>query len=677
MNVHTNLAINGDAGADPALQSVDARMIALIARIRSFEKKLLDLFAEGKLSGTTHTCIGQEVCAASLYAHVDPERDAVFTNHRCHGHFLAYGGPMKALMAEIMGKEGGVCLGRGGSQHLFYKRFFSQGIQGGSLPIAAGYAWLLRRREPGAIVIAHIGDGTLGEGVLYETLNLISLLNLPLLIVLENNGVAQSTDTATTTAGDIAARFSAFGIEVDRRSAYEPIPLWEHLGKVVAGVRKGRPFVQVLDTYRLMAHSKGDDVRPKVDLDRAWSRDHLSQRIAAADPVAIAASERAEVEVELALAELEDAPTQSLVDDAVHAAPSRALFESSADLIVTQDHPAAKVRIAELLNRSLRVALQKDADFVFLGEDIADPYGGAFKVSKGLSSDFSERVISTPISEAALVGFAKGVALAGGRSVAEIMFGDFVTLGTDQIVNQAAKAHHMYGSAVSVATTIRVPSGGYRGYGPTHSQSLERMFCGTPGLKVIALSRRHEAERLLSAATLGDPNPVLFVENKSLYPLMPATEAPLGFRFVPRPSDAPDDYPALHYTSAMPGSIAQATVVTYGGLTDIVEEAMGQLLVEDELDFDYVILTQLYPFRPAALRDSVARTGRLVTIEEGPAAYGIGAEVIASLSTVAAKVARVGAAEIPIPNSRAQERTMLPSVAAVVAAVRRVMQAKS
>ncbi len=667
--------------AESARAARRTRMIRRIARIRCFEQKLLALFSAGKLFGTTHTTIGQEVVAAALYEHVDATRDAVFTNHRCHGHFLAYGGSMQALMAEIMGKEGGVCGGRGGSQHLCHERFFSQGIQGASMPIAAGYAWMLKRRREGGIAVIHIGDGTLGEGVVYESLNFAKIAKVPLLVILEHNAVAQSTATADTTAGDVAERFGAFGLDVDRRSADEPESLSDHLAEVVSSVRQGRPAVQILDTFRLMAHSKGDDDRPKEQIQSAWKRDYFAGLLENKDPVAIAAREAAVHEVESIADRLEETPLAKLdLNAATLADPARPLFDSSAALLPARPatRPSAanagNSRINERLGEGLRDCLQSEGELLFLGEDIADPYGGAFKVSRGLSTQFPDQVFSTPISEAAIVGFANGVALAGGKAVAEIMFGDFATLAVDQIVNQAAKMHHMYAGKATVPLVVRLPSGGYRGYGPTHSQSLERMFCGTPGLKVVAISRRHDPAIVLKAATIDDPNPVVFVENKLLYSLPPHLQPPRGFRFIPQMPQRPGDYPPLNYASAEPEVKADCTVVAYGGLTDKVEAAMEQLILQHEWEFDYFVLTQLHPLDPTTIQESVAVSGRLVTVEEAPESYGIGAEVAASVVEAGrpTRVARVGARPMPIPNSRVQEDEALPSVERIVAAIKRV-----
>lgn len=651
-------------------------IIKTIARIRAFEQALLELFSQGKLFGTTHTCIGQEVCAAALYGHLDREHDVVFSNHRCHGHFLAFGGSMEALLAEIMGKEGALCGGRGGSQHLCDGRFFSQGVQGQSMPIATGYAYQMKRNVTQGIVIAHIGDGTLGQGIVYESLNIASILDVPLLVVVEHNGIAQSTNTDNTTAGNVQSRFEAFGIETDRRKADDPVSLAEYLGSVIARVRSGRPFVQILDTFRLMAHSKGDDNRQPELIAQAWRDDWFAKLLDKKDPIATEEMQNAVEEVSNIIESLNRASSVSLGCVDTFASPQAPLIESSHEIIynnTANDLPPK--RINQLLNDALEQLLAADKNTMLIGEDIADPYGGTFKVTRSLLSKYPEQVFSTPISEAAIVGFGSGLALAGCRGVIEIMFGDFITLATDQIVNQAAKIFFMYGQKVNVPITVRVASGGYRGYGPTHSQCLETMYCQTPGLKVIALSRRHDPGALITAA-VADPNPVLFIENKLLYALRPNTGAPDGFRFVPSLSAGPGDYPPLVFTTCQAGQNADVTVVTYGGLTDMVENAMETLILEEELEFDYIILSQLCPMCVDEIAASVQKTTRLLVVEEGYAAHGIGPEVLArvledniDMKNKNIRFGRVACQPMPIPNARDLELQVLPNAGKIAQAI--------
>jgi 2-oxoisovalerate dehydrogenase E1 component len=193
-------------------------------RIRRVEEKFLELFSEGKLNGTVHTCVGQEFSAVAFAGQLK-KKDFIFSNHRCHGHYLSFTGDTRGLLAELLGKASGTCGGIGSSQHLCKDNFFSNGIQGGIVPVAAGYALGNKLKDNGAIGIVFIGDGTLGEGALYETMNIISKWKIPLLIVCENNRYAQSTPQSVNLAGDITARAAAFGIKTFKGDTWEPEPL--------------------------------------------------------------------------------------------------------------------------------------------------------------------------------------------------------------------------------------------------------------------------------------------------------------------------------------------------------------------------------------------------------------------------------------------------------------------
>jgi len=265
-------------------------------RIRRFEETVLDEFKRGVFSGTTHTYIGQEANASGVI-HSLQEQDVIVTNHRCHGHFLAYGGEMRALFAELMGKATGVCGGRGGSQHLHWRNLYSNGVQGGIVPIAAGMAMAEKRKSSRAVTVVFVGDGTLGQGVVYESLNMASLWSLPLLIVVENNHIAQTTPTSTTLAGSIHARFEAFGIsalQLDTSDVSEIQPL---ASEVLKQVREtDRPHALILNTTRFGPHSKGDDTR---------SVDEVEKMKAERDPLRISAARLESAQLSAIHAEVE------------------------------------------------------------------------------------------------------------------------------------------------------------------------------------------------------------------------------------------------------------------------------------------------------------------------------------------------------------------------------------
>lgn len=231
--------------------------------IRRTEELILDMFSRGELNGTTHTCIGQEANAVGIIGQLNNKKDFLISNHRCHGHYLAFGGSLEGLLAEILGHETGICGGRGGSQHLWHNNFFSNGIQGGGLAITCGIALANNLQKHDGIATVCIGDGTLGQGILYETFNMASLWNLPVLFILENNEYAQSTPASIGVAGSMAKRAEAFGISYDEISSTDVEDIYAFGKSAINYVQnKKRPFLALVNTVRLAAHSKGDDTRP-------------------------------------------------------------------------------------------------------------------------------------------------------------------------------------------------------------------------------------------------------------------------------------------------------------------------------------------------------------------------------------------------------------------------------
>lgn len=242
--------------------------------IRRTEEAILNLFSNGKIPGTTHTCIGQEANAAGFIGGLSPARDYVISNHRNHGHFLAFGGTPELLLAEVMGREEGVCGGRGGSQHIKHGRFLSNGVQGGGAPVACGLA-LGEKMTNGGVVVYCLGDGTLGEGAVYEAANMAALWAVPMIFLIENNGIAQTTFATHGVAGDMMARGAAFGLEAHRLTSTDvsEISIWAN--GLIATARRGNPVWAVIDTIRLGPHSKGDDTRDSSELAMLKLRDPL------------------------------------------------------------------------------------------------------------------------------------------------------------------------------------------------------------------------------------------------------------------------------------------------------------------------------------------------------------------------------------------------------------------
>jgi len=676
--------LNASASAPAELLPLYARMLL----IRRFESALEAEYATGELAGTFHSSVGQEAVAVGVTAALEP-RDWVVSNHRGHGHFLARGGAAAELAAELFGRTSGVCRGRGGTQHLASRRlrFLANGIAGGGLPVAAGLALAEKLAASGALAGCFFGDGAANTGAAHEALNLAAAWRLPVLFVCENNGWAMGTRPELVSGEpEIWRRGAAYRIPAAVVDGNDLEAVLSAARAAVARVRAGEgPQLLECRTYRLRGHSKSDRAayRPAAELAAAESREPLRRLRARLAALGVAPAEldrlerEAAAEVARAVEAARAAPlggAAATLDPPLYATPLAALpadapERRSDDPTVARPTPAGpapgwrETSYSEALRQALVEELERDERVFLLGEDLG-VYDGAFKVTRGLLARFGpERVRDTPISEAAIVAAAAGAALAGRRPVAELMFMDFLFLALDALANGAAKFHHVYAGQLAVPLVVRMPAGGYRGYGATHSQSLEARLLGIPGLKVVAPATPREARGLLKSA-IRDDDPVVVVEHKLLYAekgLVPEAEelVPLGRARLVRPGK---DLTLVAHSYMVKLALAAAEALAAGGI-----------------EAEVLDLRSLVPLDVAAIAASAARTGRLVTVEEGVTEGGIGAEVAAAVQELAfgyleAPILRVGARALPLPAAADQERAVLPGVAEIVAAARRVME---
>jgi pyruvate/2-oxoglutarate/acetoin dehydrogenase E1 component len=335
------------------------------------------------------------------------------------------------------------------------------------------------------------------------------------------------------------------------------------------------------------------------------------------------------------------------------------------------------ITVANATNQALHAIFESDPRVHLLGEDLLDPYGGAFKISKGLSTRWPDRVITTPISEAAFVGICGGMALRGLRPVAEIMFGDFICIPFDQIVNQISKFRMMSNNRARCPVVVRTPMGGRRGYGPTHSQSLEKFFAGVPGLRVIAISPFHEIESFYREAICDSEDPVVLIENKVMY----------GRQSRPAKGGRMEDFAARVSTGPAPTLTfslvdferADVSVITYGGSAEIAMEVAWKLLMEEEIAVEVVVLGSLSPLPIEDICESAGRSRRVITAEEGARRLGIGAEIASQVSdrlwgSLLQPVKRVAALDYIIPNSKPLEDYALPSAHSLESAVMEMLR---
>lgn len=647
---------------DPLSQFPDAIELALTIRLT--EERLLRLFSEGKLFGTVHTCIGQEFVGVAVARALQPQ-DTLFSNHRCHGHFLSYCGNIVGLVGEIMGKSIGVCGGRGGSQHLQQDNFYSNGILGGTTPVSAGLALGHKLKRTGGIAVVFIGDGTLGEGVLYESMNVASKWELPLLFVQENNGYAQSTNQKQTLAGDICARAESFGISTAHDDTWNWRGLFDGIAESVNRVRaERRPRFHRVDTFRLMAHSKGDDNRPEEEIRPFRERDPINRMMQqyADDPRWRRLLEVIGRRVDAAVARAEAAPFDAADFAPAATPPVQRHWE---------ERPFDRERIVASVRRALDEALRQRPEVVVLGEDIESPYGGAFKCTDGLSTRYPDRVLNTPISEAAITGLGNGLALSGLLPVVEIMFGDFMTLTADQWINHAAKFRFMFNGKVSVPLIVRTPMGGKRGYAATHSQSLEKHFIGVPGTQVLCLHHRYLPARLYQDLFESIDRPTLVIENKTLYGHYAGSEPPEGYRLL-------FDDGTFPTARIQPSAPADLTMVAIGGMSLEAEQAALRLFEEQEVLVDLFLPTRLYPFDVAVLAESLTRSKRLLVAEEGQGFVSLSGEILAQAAErfgdLPLRCGRVCATPNAIPAARPLEERCLPGADAIVARALELMR---
>jgi len=320
------------------------------------------------------------------------------------------------------------------------------------------------------------------------------------------------------------------------------------------------------------------------------------------------------------------------------------------------------ITFTQIIRETLAAEMRRDSSVFLMGEDIG-VYGGAFGVTRGLIAEFGPaRVRDTPISEQALTGIAIGAAAAGLRPVIEIMFMDFITLAVDQLVNMAAKLHPIYG--LNCPLVVRAPPGAGRGYGATHSQSLERLFTGIPGIKIAAPSNASDASGLLQSS-IRDNNPVLFLEHKLLYPLRFETTddlpppLPLGFAKVIREG-------------------TDVTLVTWSYMTHLAQQAAARL-AQDGIETEIVDLLSLCPLDIDTVVESAKNTGRVIIVEEGPKTGGFAAEIAAQIMERAydyleKPVRRLASPDFPVPSAKNLEAACLPTVADIAALARELVE---
>lgn len=648
-------------------------MVRAMIRIRVFEDHLARAFAAGDLpTEAIHLSTGQEATAVGACMALDPH-DTIVTTHRGHGHMLAKGADAEAMLAEIYGKATGLCHGKGGSMHVTQATIGAlgaNGIVGASSLIATGAALAAKLSGRASVSVAFLGDGATNQGMTHEAMNFAAVFDLPVVFVVENNQYGEFTPldrhTRAVRLSDRAVAYGIPGMRVDGNDAEE---VFDAVSRAVARARNGDgPTLVECLTYRWRGHMEGEEVVYRTPEEIASWRaldpiSMLSKRLEARQILSdeVVAEIRREVEDDLAeiARRVKDAPEPplSILYDHVYAPEPAALYNPTMIPPESRD-----ITYSDALREALVEELERDDRVFLLGEDVTQ--GGYFAVTRGLEERFPGRILDTPISEYAIVGSAVGAAIAGRRPVAEILFSDFLTCCMDPLINQAAKLRYMAGGQYALPLVVRTPGGAGLGMAAQHSQSLEPLLTGIPGLIVIAPATAADAKGLLKAA-IRSSNPVLFFEHKLLY--LQTGPVPKGEYIVPIG------------TAAVVREGVDATVVAVGAMVWHALSA-AESLAADGVEVEVVDIRTLVPLDTETILRSVAKTGRLVTAEEAPRVHGFGAEITARVvehlppSRLKAPVRRVGAAHVPIPYAKNLEQVATPGEAEIVEAVRRVIE---
>ena len=664
-----------------------------IMEIRAFENNISSLLGRDLLKGASHLYAGSEAVAVGAISAMR-EDDLVTSTHRGHGHAHAHGDThaktpeekqthFNKMMAEVLGKSGGYCKGKGGSMHIAdvdHGNLGATGIVAGNLPVAVGAALAQKLQGSDKVVLCFLGDGASNSGNFHESLNMASIWDLPVVFVVENNLYGMSVPFAKVSKlPNVADRACAYGIPGEVVDGMDALAVRGAVQKAIAHARRGKgPSIVEAKTYRYFGHSHSDPraYRTKEEEQAYKDRDPiliLSQELKAvgmlSDEEMEAINDEVKSKLKKAMAFSENSPTPdpSELETDVYA-PSIFTVKDVEDEAKLRDQVRAdlamrQISYAEAIQEALREEMQRDEHVFIMGEDVG-LYGGAYGATRNLFNEFGEwRVIDTPISEAAIGGAAVGAAMAGMRPVAEIMYVDFSPLCMDQIANQGAKNRYMFGGKTSVPMVVRTEGGAGRAIAAHHSQSLESLWTHFPGIYVIMPATPYDVKGLLKAA-IRDNNPVIFIEHKMLYKTKgPVPEGeyliPLGSADVKR-------------------SGKDITIATYSRQV-LNALSAAEILAKEGIDVEVVDLRSLKPLDTQTLIDSVKKTGRFVGVTEAYENTSFINEVMAVVNEQAfdwldAPMQRVAAANVPVPRSEVLEDLAIPNVQRIVDTCRKVMR---
>ncbi len=630
---------------------------------RMIEEKMLVLLRQGKIS-KWFSGIGQEAIAvgATMALH---DNEWIMPLHRNLGVFTTRNMPLNKLFMQWQGNKDGYSKGRERSFHFGSKDHHVCGMishLGPQLAIADGVALAYKLRKENKVSLAFSGEGGTSEGDFHEALNTAAVWDLPVIFIIENNGYGLSTPSSDQfRCESLVDKAIGYGMEAVKIDGNNILTVYD----TIKGVRdycikNKKPYLVECMTFRMRGHEEASGVKyvPKHLFEEWEQKDPLknyeswliNENIFNNDKIAaIRAELKEKIEAELSMAytapPIVPDTEEELRDVFAPVTPKRSLIINNSDVEYKPDNATDNVKFISAISDALNLSLQHHPELVIMGQDIAE-YGGAFKVTEGFVEKYGKgRIRNTPLCESAIVGSALGLSLEGIKSVMEMQFADFVTVGFNQIVNNLAKIYYRWGQNADVV--IRMPTGGGVGAGPFHSQSNEAWFTHVPGLKVVYPSTPMDAKGLLIAA-INDPNPVMFFEHKALYRSVSGS-VPAGYFEI-------EIGKAKHVREG-----EHISIITYGAG---VHWALEYADKHPDVSMDILDLRTLAPLDYDAIKQSVERTGKVLILHEDTLTGGIGGEISAWIaehcfSNLDAPVMRCASLDTPIPFNLTLEKNFM------------------
>jgi 2-oxoisovalerate dehydrogenase E1 component len=636
--------------------------------IRRTEEQLTRSHQRGLIHGACHTYIGQEAIAVGVCAHLRTE-DFIFSTHRGHGHALAKGVSPEQLMAELYGRETGCSRGRGGSMHLFSPEvglMGTSGIVGPSILQAAGAGYSFKLFKSDRVAVAFFGDGAVNNGAFHEGLNLASIWKLPVLFVCENNQYATEVPFQYAAGNpNVASRAAAYGMVGLAVDGNDVLAVHEAAGTAVRQARSGGgPTLLECKTYRTRPHAEGMGdytYRSREEVDDWKTRcPILKLKQCLLDQGFVTEAELQAMDkaiigqVEAAHRAAEGAPWPS---------PSSAMDHVYAEAI--RPEPAAplpgqrEISYLQATLEALSAEMAQNPTIFVLGEGVGKR-GGNFKTTAGLYDRYGpERLCDTPISERGFVGLGCGAAMTGTRPVIDFMFADFILDSVGEIINQIAKMQYMSSGRIKMPILLRGCVGIGHSAATHHSGNYYPLYAHFPGLRVAIPATAYDAKGLLHRA-LRSNDPVLFLEHREL----------LGLKGL-----VPEQAYEIPFGQA--AVVHQGSDVTVVALTVMVQRTLKacELLSREGISVEIIDPRTVAPLDTDTILQSVAKTGRLLIVDEAFAPYGIGAEIAAQLidggfDDLDAPIRRLNGAYTPTPYSPTLEAAVVPQAEAITQAIR-------